>query len=439
MAFGLTTSSGEFIYAPTALYIAKTPGSPAKGPFLAPADPMSVAPQYRSKQNSGPGGIKAIYAARVPVPHAGTFTVLALTRTAKGLIGSPGEIAVTATSPIPNVGQRPPDIATDTLATVGGNVSLLTTRRPPEQMHSVSFNQVLGKKPVALLFSTPQFCVSRVCGPVTDVAVQLQHEFGNKITFIHEEVYADNQPSKGLRSQMKAFHLRTEPWLFAINRHGVIVARLEGAFGTTELTQALKAALRVSASRLRRLLVPAAARRLVAAIGLAACGSSSGGAVTAPPVQPARVFTLGDFSPTGTIQPHRPVTMTFTVQLPSGKPLTQYKTGPGPHTGVHLIIVRDDLAYIIHDHPPIEPNGVLHQTVTFPAPGPYRVLVDVYPEHPRRAAELPAVSHRSRGRRLPPAAAAAVQGRPDRRRLSLRHAGARPTCTRSRPRSSTST
>ena len=244
VAFGLTTSSGAFVYAPTALYIAKTPRSPAKGPFLAPADPMSVAPQYRSAQNSGPGGIRAIYAARVPVPHSGTFTILALTRTAKGLIGSPGEIAATATSPIPNVGQRPPDIATDTLATVGGNVSLLTTRRPPEQMHSVSFNQVLGKKPVALLFSTPQFCISRVCGPVTDVAVQLQHQFGNKITFIHEEVYADNQPSKGFRSQMKAFHLRTEPWLFAINRHGVIVARLEGAFGTTELTQALKAALK---------------------------------------------------------------------------------------------------------------------------------------------------------------------------------------------------
>ncbi len=244
VAFGLNASSGQFIYAPTALYIAKSPGSPAKGPFLAPADPMSVAPQYRSQQNSGPGGIKAIYAAHLPVPHAGTFTILALTRTAKGLVGSPGEIAVTPTSPIPNVGQRPPDIATDTLATTGGNVSLLTTRRPPEQMHSVSFNQVLGKKPVALLFSTPQFCISRVCGPVTDVAVALQHQFGNKITFIHQEVYADNQPSKGFRSQMKAFHLRTEPWLFVINRHGVIVARLEGAFGTTELTQALKAALR---------------------------------------------------------------------------------------------------------------------------------------------------------------------------------------------------
>jgi hypothetical protein len=244
VAFGLNSNSGQFIYAPTALYISKAPGSPAKGPYLAPADPMSVSSQYRSQQNSGPGGIKAIYAARVPVPHAGTFTILALTRTAKGLIGGAGEIAVTANSPIPNVGQRPPDIATDTVATTHGDISLLTTRKPPEDMHSVSLDQVLGKKPVALLFSTPQFCVSRVCGPVTDVAVQLQHQFANKITFIHEEVYADNQPSKGFRSQMKAFHLRTEPWLFAINRHGVIVARLEGAFGTTELTQALQAALR---------------------------------------------------------------------------------------------------------------------------------------------------------------------------------------------------
>jgi hypothetical protein len=49
---------------------------------------------------------------------------------------------------------------------------------------------------------------------------------------------------------------------------------------------------------------------------------------------------------------------------------------------VHLIIVRDDLAYIIHDHPPVGPGGVLRQSVTFPAPGAYRVLVDVYPNLP---------------------------------------------------------
>jgi hypothetical protein len=49
---------------------------------------------------------------------------------------------------------------------------------------------------------------------------------------------------------------------------------------------------------------------------------------------------------------------------------------------VHLIIVRDDLAYIIHQHPPVGANGLLRQTVTFPAPGRYRVLVDAYPNIP---------------------------------------------------------
>jgi hypothetical protein len=244
LAFGLNTSAGAFVYAPTAIYISRGPSAPARGPFLAPADPTTVPVTDRSKQNAGPGGLQAIYAAQLPIPKAGTYTVLALSRTNKGLIGSPGEIAVAKSSPIPAVGQRPPDIATDTAASVGGKLSLLTTRAPPESMHSVALDQVLGKRPVALLFSTPQFCVSRVCGPVTDVTVDLQHQFGHRITFIHQEVYADNQPSKGLRAQMTAFHLRTEPWLFAINRRGVIVARLEGAFGTTELAAALRAALR---------------------------------------------------------------------------------------------------------------------------------------------------------------------------------------------------
>ena len=243
-AFALNTSSGAFVYAPTALYIARTPKSPAQGPFLAPADPMTVSPQYRSKQNTGPGGIQAIYATQLPLPKAGTYTLLAMSRTQNGLIGAPGEVAVAPSSPIPAVGQRPPAIATDTLATTHGNTSLLTTRIPPEHMASASFKDVLGKKPIVLLFSTPQLCISRVCGPVTDIAAELQHRFGNQITFIHQEVYVDNDPKKGLRPQLKAFHLQTEPWLFTVNSKGVITGRLEGSFGSNAFTNAIQAALR---------------------------------------------------------------------------------------------------------------------------------------------------------------------------------------------------
>jgi hypothetical protein len=243
-AFALNTSAGAFIYAPTAVYIAPTPNSPARGPFLAAADPMTVPPIYRSKQNAGPGGLQAIYAADLPLPRKGTFTVLTLTRTTRGLIGAPGEVAVASSSPIPSVGQRPPAIATDTPATVGGNTTLLTTRVPPDDMHAVSFSNVLGKRPIALLFSTPQLCQSRVCGPVTDIAAELEHQFGNRVEFIHQEVYVNNQPSQGLRPQLKAFHLETEPWLFTVNRRGVIAARLEGSFGVNAFTAALVAALR---------------------------------------------------------------------------------------------------------------------------------------------------------------------------------------------------
>jgi hypothetical protein len=133
---------------------------------------------------------------------------------------------------------RPPAVHTDTT----GPISQLTTRIPPESMHATSLNQVLGKKPVALLFSTPQLCTSRVCGPVTDVLVSLQHQFQNKVAFIHQEVYVDNDPHKGLRPQLKAFHLQTEPWLFVINRKGVIIDRFEGAFGVNEARAALEAA-----------------------------------------------------------------------------------------------------------------------------------------------------------------------------------------------------
>jgi hypothetical protein len=244
-AFGLNTSSGAFIYAPTAIYLARSPNAPAQGPFLAPADPMGVAAAYRSQQNAGPGGIQAIYAADVPLPRTGTYAVLALTRVGNTLLGSTGEIAVAATSSIPAVGEKPPSVATDTAATVHGNASLLTTRVPPETgMQAVSFSEVLGKRPIALLFSTPQLCQSKVCGPVTDIAAQLANEFGSRVAFIHEEVYVNNQPQQGLRPQLKAFHLQTEPWLFTVNSRGVIVSRLEGAFGVTEFRQAVEAALR---------------------------------------------------------------------------------------------------------------------------------------------------------------------------------------------------
>jgi hypothetical protein len=116
----------------------------------------------------------------------------------------------------------------------------------------------------------------------------------------------------------------------------------------------------------------------IALAALAVAGCSSGGSKPIT-VGAARTFHLADFAPAGRLAAGRPLQLSFTIDQPSGRPLTKYRTGSGPHTGVHLIIVRSDLGAIIHDHPPISTSGRLTQTVTFPTPGRYRVVIDLYP------------------------------------------------------------
>ena len=118
---------------------------------------------------------------------------------------------------------------------------------------------------------------------------------------------------------------------------------------------------------------------LLLAIPLVAAACSGGSGVSAPTIEKAKVFHLAGFQPATAIQAHKPTVISFTIDQPSGQPLTKYKTGPGPHTGVHLIIVRDDLSLIIHRHPPIGADGKVSETVVFPRAGRYRVLVDAYP------------------------------------------------------------
>jgi hypothetical protein len=113
-----------------------------------------------------------------------------------------------------------------------------------------------------------------------------------------------------------------------------------------------------------------------ALVVLAGCSSSS--RPSAPTVAPARTFSLGGFAPARVARPG-PAKISFTIRQPSGKPLTNYRRGAGPHTGIHLIVIRRDLGAIIHKHPPIGADGRVSETIDFPTPGPYRVLVDAYP------------------------------------------------------------
>jgi hypothetical protein len=244
-AFGLIGSDNHFVYGPSAVYIAPSRSAPAQGPYPAPIESMLVAPRYQSKTVAqDPLAIKGVYATHVPLSKPGLWAALVLTHTPQGWLAGLTQFVVRKSTDIPGVGARPPTIHTPTAASVGGELSKIDTRIPPDDMHRVDFASVIGKRPVVLLFATPALCQSRVCGPVTDIVFQLEHEFGSRVTFIHNEVYVDNNAAEGLRPQLRAFHLQTEPWLFTFDRQGRITARLEGAFGIEEARQAVQAALK---------------------------------------------------------------------------------------------------------------------------------------------------------------------------------------------------
>jgi len=120
-------------------------------------------------------------------------------------------------------------------------------------------------------------------------------------------------------------------------------------------------------------------RRLAPLLLLAAltAGCSSSGSKQIA-IQPAKTYKLTGFQPAAPVPPGKPTTVAFTIQQPSGSSLTAYRTGAGPHTGVHLIIVSDDLSTIIHRHPPMQAGGRFEQQVVFPAAGRYRMIVDAY-------------------------------------------------------------
>lgn len=114
-----------------------------------------------------------------------------------------------------------------------------------------------------------------------------------------------------------------------------------------------------------------------AALLLGGCGSGSG--PSAPTIQAAQTYALQGFDLGPRLRAGKPVHVSFAIKQPSGAVLTAYKRGPGPHTGVHLIMVRSDLGTIVHTHPPVGTDGRANGTVVMPTPGRYRVVVDAYP------------------------------------------------------------
>jgi len=238
--FGVFDVGGKQIDdANVALYFAKSPQSEVEGPLPAKVESLETKPAFRAKGSTGAGEATNFYLVDdVKFDRSGPWLAMAMIDGKDGmeatrLTSSP---AVGQFPDIANVGDKAPVISTPTADSVGGDLSKIDTRQPPDDMHEVDFKDVVGTKPVALQFATPALCQTRICGPVVDIAEQVKTESGEGVEFIHQEIYKDNDPNKGLRPQLGPYGLETEPWMFLIGSDGKIKKRIEGPFSVEELT-----------------------------------------------------------------------------------------------------------------------------------------------------------------------------------------------------------
>ena len=145
---------------------------------------------------------------------------------------------------VPAVGE--PAIPSDNPTLDDAHARDITTLSPPalELLRYSIEDSVEDGVPFVVTFATPEFCVSRVCGPVVDVVDEVRVEFEDTdVRFIQVEIYQENNPGLGVNEWVGEWMLNSEPWTFLVGPDGVITGRFEGAFSADELREAVQAQL----------------------------------------------------------------------------------------------------------------------------------------------------------------------------------------------------
>lgn len=192
--------------------------------------------------NSAAIEIKGVYVARATFTRPGKWGAQVRLPWHGKVVVLRQEFQVRSHSLTPAVGSPAPRSNNPTIAQEPA--SKLDSGKPPDDMHKLSIAQAIAQhRPLIVLFSTPGFCTSRMCGPETQAVEKLEQQYRSRVNFIHIEIYKDANPAHGFAPTVLQWHLQTEPWVFVINRQGIITAKFEGPTPGTEIVPAINAAL----------------------------------------------------------------------------------------------------------------------------------------------------------------------------------------------------
>lgn len=192
---------------------------------------------------------RGIYISKATFTKAGDWKAeVAATKAGQKTVTLPRvTFQVLAKTTYPSVGQPAVPSKTPTMSDVAGDLSRISTDpRADPSLYGISVADAMAAhKPFVLVFSTPKFCTSAVCGPTLNRVKEARAQFPG-VTVIHVEVVDPKDPidkATGNIKPVKAvdeWRLPTEPWVFVVDSQGKVAGAFEGVITQDELVEAVR-------------------------------------------------------------------------------------------------------------------------------------------------------------------------------------------------------
>lgn len=156
---------------------------------------------------------------------------------------------------IPSPGDRTPRSVQPLAGDTAVPVKAIDSRAGPEapipdpELHSITVaDAIAARRPVMVAVSTPTYCQSRFCGPITDSFQALAARYGDRMAFVHLEVWRDFE-GRELNASASEWIFppgtddAREPWVFVVGPDGVVVERFDNVATDADLEQAAERVL----------------------------------------------------------------------------------------------------------------------------------------------------------------------------------------------------
>ena len=235
------------------------PIDPPQPKFTSPAAFFPVAGQTADANQPGPRearpseGVGVYAAEKVRFDQDGFWGVRVKATIGGKPIQASAGFEVVADSQLPFPGRPAPRTENPTTGAAGVDPEAIDSRAkdgeaaPDPELHETSIAAALAAgRPTVVVVSTPVYCVSQFCGPITDSVSRLAKTYGDRVAFVHLEVWKDfekkvvNPAAKEWITPKNNVGDTKEPWVFVVGGDGIVKQRFDNVVGDAALEQAVK-------------------------------------------------------------------------------------------------------------------------------------------------------------------------------------------------------